>query len=198
MGAVHRRRLRARPGLAAALQVARDQREADARDGARLRRQSRPRPMKSADIRRGEPDFERRAPVWGRRTFDRFLSDLIDAIPEGVYVTNEEREIVYWSEGAERITGYSGRRRRRQPLLRRHPGPPGRLRPQALHRCLPARGLPSPTAARARPARSSSSARTANGSRSTSRRGASRSTAASTASRCSASSRRWPGARWRA
>jgi diguanylate cyclase (GGDEF)-like protein/PAS domain S-box-containing protein len=53
------------------------------------------------------PDFERRAPVWGRRVFDRFLSDLIDAIPEGIYVTNDEREIVYWSEGAEHITGYS-------------------------------------------------------------------------------------------
>ena len=62
--------------------------------------------MSHVDIRRGRPDFERRAPVWGRRTFDRFLSDLIDAIPEGVYVTDEEREIVYWSAGAERITGY--------------------------------------------------------------------------------------------
>jgi diguanylate cyclase (GGDEF)-like protein/PAS domain S-box-containing protein len=53
------------------------------------------------------PDFERRAGAWGRRAFDRFLPDLIDAIPEGIYVTDDQREIVYWSEGAERITGYA-------------------------------------------------------------------------------------------
>ena len=51
-------------------------------------------------------EVDRRAPVWGRRSLDRFLTDLIDAIPDGIYVTNERREIVYWSEGAERITGY--------------------------------------------------------------------------------------------
>jgi diguanylate cyclase (GGDEF)-like protein/PAS domain S-box-containing protein len=55
---------------------------------------------------RDRPDFERRTGVWGRRAFDRFLPDLVDAIPEGIYVTDEQREIVYWSEGAERITGY--------------------------------------------------------------------------------------------
>jgi len=56
---------------------------------------------------RDRPDFERRAGAWGRRAFDRFLPDLIDAIPEGIYVTDAQREIVYWSEGAERITGYA-------------------------------------------------------------------------------------------
>jgi len=54
-----------------------------------------------------EPGTDRRTSVWGRRAFDRFLADLIDAIPEGIYVTNDQREIVYWSEGAEHITGYS-------------------------------------------------------------------------------------------
>ena len=63
--------------------------------------------MRAEDPRGREPDFERRAPAWGRRAFDRFLSDLIDAIPEGIYVTNDQREIVYWSEGAEHITGYA-------------------------------------------------------------------------------------------
>jgi len=63
--------------------------------------------MRADDPRGREPDFERRAPSWGRRAFDRFLSDLIDAIPEGIYVTNDQREIVYWSEGAEHITGYA-------------------------------------------------------------------------------------------
>lgn len=53
------------------------------------------------------PPLDRRAATWGRRTFDRFLTDLIDAIPDGVYVTTADREIVYWSEGAARITGYS-------------------------------------------------------------------------------------------
>ena len=83
----------------------------------------------------------RRAPIWGRRTFDRFLADLIDAIPEGIYVTNDQREVVYWSEGAEQHHGLLRRRRRRQPLLRRHPGPRRRLRPQAVHRLLSARGV---------------------------------------------------------
>jgi diguanylate cyclase (GGDEF)-like protein/PAS domain S-box-containing protein len=32
---------------------------------------------------------------------------VLDTISDGVYVTTEEREIVYWSAGAERITGYS-------------------------------------------------------------------------------------------
>ena len=103
-GGDHRRRLRTRAGRPEALQVARGEREAHARNGARLRRQPRPRFMR---LDESPPDFERRAPVWGRRVFDRFLSDLIDAIPEGIYVTNDEREIVYWSEGAEHITGYS-------------------------------------------------------------------------------------------
>jgi diguanylate cyclase (GGDEF)-like protein/PAS domain S-box-containing protein len=63
--------------------------------------------MSADPLRRRPPDFERRAAAVGRRTFDRFLTDLIDAIPEGIYVTDDQREIVYWSEGAERITGYS-------------------------------------------------------------------------------------------
>jgi len=54
-----------------------------------------------------EPGLDRRTSAWGRRAFDRFLADLIDAIPEGIYVTNDRREIVYWSEGAEHITGYA-------------------------------------------------------------------------------------------
>ncbi len=63
--------------------------------------------MRPDDRKLDGADLERRAPVWGRRSFDRFLSDLIDAIPEGIYVTDDERRIVYWSEGAEHITGYS-------------------------------------------------------------------------------------------
>jgi diguanylate cyclase (GGDEF)-like protein/PAS domain S-box-containing protein len=31
---------------------------------------------------------------------------ILDAISDGVYVTTAEREIIYWSAGAERITGY--------------------------------------------------------------------------------------------
>jgi len=31
---------------------------------------------------------------------------ILDAMSDGVYVTTDEREIVYWSAGAERITGY--------------------------------------------------------------------------------------------
>jgi len=64
-------------------------------------------PLSSDDPFGVGPAVDRRASVWGRRTLDRFLTDLIDAIPDGIYVTNERREIVYWSEGAERITGYS-------------------------------------------------------------------------------------------
>lgn len=32
---------------------------------------------------------------------------ILDAISDGVYVTTDEREIVFWSKGAERITGYT-------------------------------------------------------------------------------------------
>jgi diguanylate cyclase (GGDEF)-like protein/PAS domain S-box-containing protein len=42
----------------------------------------------------------------GRRTVDRFLGDLLDAIPDGLYVTDAERRIIFWNEAAERITGY--------------------------------------------------------------------------------------------
>jgi diguanylate cyclase (GGDEF)-like protein/PAS domain S-box-containing protein len=63
--------------------------------------------MSPGGFRPTRPDFERRATVWGRRAFDRFLSDLIDAIPEGLYVTDDQREIVFWSEGAEQVTGYA-------------------------------------------------------------------------------------------
>lgn len=37
---------------------------------------------------------------------DANLRHILDAISDGVYVTSDEREIVYWSAGAERITGY--------------------------------------------------------------------------------------------
>jgi diguanylate cyclase (GGDEF)-like protein/PAS domain S-box-containing protein len=32
---------------------------------------------------------------------------ILDSISDGVYVTTEDREIIYWSAGAERLTGYS-------------------------------------------------------------------------------------------
>lgn len=35
------------------------------------------------------------------------LCGVLDAVSDGVYVTTGEREIVFWSKGAERITGYS-------------------------------------------------------------------------------------------
>jgi len=38
---------------------------------------------------------------------DTTLRRILDTISDGVYVTTDEREIVYWSAGAERITGYS-------------------------------------------------------------------------------------------
>jgi len=39
--------------------------------------------------------------------FDAAFRRILDAISDGVYVTTDEREIVYWSKGAERITGFS-------------------------------------------------------------------------------------------
>ena len=39
--------------------------------------------------------------------FDAGFRHILDAISDGIYVTTEEREIVYWSEGARRITGYT-------------------------------------------------------------------------------------------
>ncbi|MCX6083405.1 MAG: diguanylate cyclase [Caldiserica bacterium] len=38
---------------------------------------------------------------------DSSLREILDAVSDGVYVTTGEREIVFWSKGAERITGYS-------------------------------------------------------------------------------------------
>jgi len=38
---------------------------------------------------------------------DESLRGILDAVSDGVYVTTVEREIVFWSKGAERITGYS-------------------------------------------------------------------------------------------
>jgi len=40
------------------------------------------------------------------RALDARFEHILDAISDGVYVTTEEREIVFWSQGAERITGY--------------------------------------------------------------------------------------------
>ena len=41
---------------------------------------------------------------------DESLRGILDAVSDGVYVTTAEREIVFWSKGAERITGYSSTR----------------------------------------------------------------------------------------
>jgi len=38
---------------------------------------------------------------------DAGFRHVLNAISDGVYVTSAEREIVFWSQGAERITGYS-------------------------------------------------------------------------------------------
>jgi diguanylate cyclase (GGDEF)-like protein/PAS domain S-box-containing protein len=38
---------------------------------------------------------------------DSGFRHVLNAITDGVYVTTAEREIVFWSDGAERITGYS-------------------------------------------------------------------------------------------
>jgi diguanylate cyclase (GGDEF)-like protein/PAS domain S-box-containing protein len=38
---------------------------------------------------------------------DESLLGILDAVSDGVYVTTGERKIVFWSKGAERITGYS-------------------------------------------------------------------------------------------
>jgi diguanylate cyclase (GGDEF)-like protein/PAS domain S-box-containing protein len=46
---------------------------------------------------------------------DESLREILDAVSDGVYVTTGEREIVFWSKGAERITGYSS-----DEVLNRH------------------------------------------------------------------------------
>lgn len=37
----------------------------------------------------------------------RFFQAVLDALPDGVYVTDRDRRIVYWNRTAERITGYA-------------------------------------------------------------------------------------------
>lgn len=44
-------------------------------------------------------------------TFDSKLALILDTMSDGAYVTTEDREIVYWSSGAERITGFTAARR---------------------------------------------------------------------------------------
>ncbi len=46
---------------------------------------------------------------------DDNLRSILDAVSDGVYVTTREREIVFWSKGAECITGYSS-----DEVLNRH------------------------------------------------------------------------------
>jgi diguanylate cyclase (GGDEF)-like protein/PAS domain S-box-containing protein len=46
---------------------------------------------------------------------DASLRGILDAVSDGVYVTTTERQIVFWSKGAERITGYSS-----DEVLNRH------------------------------------------------------------------------------
>jgi len=36
----------------------------------------------------------------------QFFRTVVDALPDGVYVTDHRRRIVYWNQGAERIAGY--------------------------------------------------------------------------------------------
>lgn len=38
---------------------------------------------------------------------DSFYRDILDHLYDGVYSTNRERKIMYWSKDAERITGYT-------------------------------------------------------------------------------------------
>jgi diguanylate cyclase (GGDEF)-like protein/PAS domain S-box-containing protein len=38
---------------------------------------------------------------------DSFYRDLLDSLSEGVYFTDRDRRITFWSKGAERLTGYS-------------------------------------------------------------------------------------------
>ncbi|HEY5168206.1 MAG TPA: PAS domain S-box protein, partial [Thermoleophilia bacterium] len=43
----------------------------------------------------------------GDQGIDGAFRHILDAISDGVYVTGPDRTIVYWSAGAERITGYT-------------------------------------------------------------------------------------------
>jgi diguanylate cyclase (GGDEF)-like protein/PAS domain S-box-containing protein len=45
--------------------------------------------------------------VTGEHGIDGAFRHILDAISDGVYVVGPDRTIVYWSAGAERITGYS-------------------------------------------------------------------------------------------
>ena len=38
---------------------------------------------------------------------ETILRDVLDVIPDGVFVTNTDREIIYWNEAAARIAGYA-------------------------------------------------------------------------------------------
>ena len=38
---------------------------------------------------------------------ETILREVLDVVPDGIYVTNADREIVYWNDAAARITGYA-------------------------------------------------------------------------------------------
>jgi diguanylate cyclase (GGDEF)-like protein/PAS domain S-box-containing protein len=45
--------------------------------------------------------------LWGVRFTDSFYEKLLDSMHEGVYFVNQERKIMFWNAGAERLAGYS-------------------------------------------------------------------------------------------
>lgn len=62
-------------------------------------------------VARRVPDDSNESPAAAPRAakvgLDRALVGAIDSIAEGVYAVDRRRQITYWSEGAERITGYA-------------------------------------------------------------------------------------------
>jgi len=47
--------------------------------------------------------------LWGIRFSSSFYEKLLDTMQDGVYFVNRERRITYWNEGAQKLSGYSGK-----------------------------------------------------------------------------------------
>ena len=45
--------------------------------------------------------------LWGIRFSSSFYQKLLDTLHDGVYFVNQQRQITYWNEGAERLSGYA-------------------------------------------------------------------------------------------
>src|SRR5450756_340591 len=149
-----------------------------------------PSSLRSRDCGAGRTISAKQEGMMNTGVLDENLLGILDAVSDGVYVTTGERKIVFWSKGAERITGYSS-----DEVLNGHCYDNILIHTDVLGRTcvltdVHCRNVSRPASGR-RSRKSSSSGKTESGWLSISRRRSCRSETNGMAWRCSASSSRW-------